>query len=124
MVIGPGLLSRALDPMPVRLGADTDAPDIHMLILDDALTPPITLWTLCYSAGRIEQQPYAMLRLAEPTAPRLARVARQRPHLESLRTQLLDQMAADEAGRAGDQAMPQLPAAPGSAPRTTPKAPP
>jgi ABC-type transport system involved in multi-copper enzyme maturation permease subunit len=63
MVIGPGLLSRALDPMPVRVGADADVPDLHMLILDDALTPPITLWTLCYSAGRIEQQPYAMLRL-------------------------------------------------------------
>jgi ABC-type transport system involved in multi-copper enzyme maturation permease subunit len=62
MVIGPGLLARALETAPVRLTGD-DAPDVHVLILDYGLTPPITMWTLCYNSGDLRQHPYGTLRL-------------------------------------------------------------
>jgi hypothetical protein len=62
MVIGPGLLARAVETAPVRLGGD-EAPDVHVLILDYGLTPPITMWTLCYNSGDLRQHPYGMLRL-------------------------------------------------------------
>jgi hypothetical protein len=61
VVMGPGLLLRAIDGRSMR--GVNEAPEWYDLIAEYSFTPPVTLWTLTFHEDAIRSDPYAMLRI-------------------------------------------------------------
>src|SRR5262249_3017053 len=60
MVLGPGLLARAIEGRSLTNRTDVDWGE---LVVDVGLTPPVTLWTLAFNAHSLRQMPDGMLRI-------------------------------------------------------------
>lgn len=61
LVIGPGLLLRALEGHTLR--GLNEAPEWYDLIAEYSFTPPVALWTLTFHEEALHSDPYVMLRI-------------------------------------------------------------
>lgn len=74
LVLGPGLLMRAIDGRPPSGRGVWDVPAWSDLILEYGFTPPLTLWTLAFNGDSVHDDPYTMLRIVSALIGLLAYV--------------------------------------------------